>query len=48
MYSVSITEFPVNRTLTYHFDKLKEAYEFLKVSKRMYSNAYFVLYFDVR
>ena len=47
-YAVSITEFPANRTITEHFEKFKDAVEYLKMCKKLYKNAYFVLYFDQR
>lgn len=48
MYAVTIVEYPINKSTTYHFDKLKKAYEFLKMCKKLYKNAYFCLFFDVR
>lgn len=46
MYSVTIVEYLSHKSTTYHFDKLKTAYEFLRSSRKAYPRAYFCLYFD--
>lgn len=46
MYHVTIVEYPSNKSTTYSFAKLKDAYQFLKASKKLYPRAYFCLWFD--
>lgn len=46
MYSVTIVEYPSDKSTTYHFTKLKEAYSFLRASRKLYPRAYFCLWFN--
>lgn len=46
MYSITIVEYPSRKSTTYHFDKLKAAYEFLRSARKLYPRAYFCLWFN--
>lgn len=48
MYSVTYVEYPSYKSTTWHFKKLKEAYEFMKMIKKMYKHGYFCLNFDMK
>lgn len=48
MYEVVHVEYPSNKSTTWRFKKLKEAYEFMKMLKKMYKRGYFCLNFDLK
>lgn len=47
-YVVCVTEYPVNKSTSWTFSKLKDAVSHLKAIKKIFPNAYFCLYFDKR
>ena len=41
-----MTEYDNHKSTTWHFNKFKEAVEFLKIIRKANKNCYFCLYFD--